>query len=72
MFPKEAVSSVTGIAGMAGAVGGMFFPLLVGYILDSYKSAGKITNGYNLIFIICGFAYITTWTVIHYSQENTR
>lgn len=65
MFPKEAVSSVTGIAGMAGAVGGMFFPLLVGYILDSYKSAGNITNGYNLIFIICGFTYIATWTIIH-------
>ena len=30
MFPKEAVSSVVGIGGMAGACGGILFPLLVG------------------------------------------
>jgi MFS transporter, ACS family, hexuronate transporter len=65
MFPSEAVSSVTGIAGMAGAVGGMFFPLLVGSILDNYKADGNLSGGYNLIFTICGFTYITTWTIIH-------
>lgn len=66
MFPKEAVSSVTGIAGMAGAVGGMFFPLMVGYILDNYKASGNLTGGYNLIFIICGLTYIIVWTMIHF------
>lgn len=65
MFPSEAVSSVTGIAGMAGAVGGMFFPLIVGSILDNYKADGNLSGGYNLIFTICGFTYITTWTIIH-------
>lgn len=65
MFPKEAVSSVVGIAGMAGAVGGILFPLLVGSILDSYKSAGNLTGGYNLIFTICGFTYLTVWIIIH-------
>jgi ACS family hexuronate transporter-like MFS transporter len=65
MFPKEAVSSVVGIAGMAGSVGGILFPLLVGSILDSYKIAGNITGGYNLIFTICGLTYLTVWTIIH-------
>jgi len=32
--PRRAVSSVVGIGGMAGAVGGMFMAKLVGYILD--------------------------------------
>lgn len=65
MFPTEAVSSVVGIGGMAGAVGGILFPLLVGSLLDSYKAAGNITAGYNLIFTICGLTYLTAWTIIH-------
>lgn len=65
MFPKEAVSSVVGIGGMAGAVGGILFPILVGSLLDSYKAAGNITAGYNLLFTICGFTYLVAWTIIH-------
>ncbi len=65
LFPKQAVSSVTGIGAMSGAVGGMLFPLFVGYILDSYKSAGNLIGGYNLLFIICGLTYLFAWTIIH-------
>jgi MFS transporter, ACS family, hexuronate transporter len=65
MFPTEAVSSVVGIGGMAGAVGGILFPILVGYLLDGYKAAGNLTGGYNLLFTICGFTYLTAWTIIH-------
>ncbi|NMC38552.1 MAG: MFS transporter [Bacteroidales bacterium] len=65
MFPTEAVSSVVGIAGMAGAVGGILFPILVGYLLDTYKAAGNLTGGYNLLFTICGLTYLTAWTIIH-------
>jgi ACS family hexuronate transporter-like MFS transporter len=65
MFPTEAVSSVVGIGGMAGAVGGILFPLLVGSLLDSYKTAGNLIGGYNLIFTICGFTYMTAWLIIH-------
>jgi ACS family hexuronate transporter-like MFS transporter len=65
MFPTEAVSSAVGIAGMAGAVGGILFPILVGYLLDSYKAAGNLTGGYNLLFTICGFTYLSAWIIIH-------
>jgi MFS transporter, ACS family, hexuronate transporter len=65
MFPKEAVSSVVGIGGMAGALGGILFPILVGNLLDAYKTAGNITAGYNLLFTICGFTYLLAWTIIH-------
>jgi MFS transporter, ACS family, hexuronate transporter len=65
MFPTEAVSSVVGIAGMAGAIGGILFPILVGNLLDSYKAAGNLTGGYNLLFTICGSTYITAWVIIH-------
>jgi ACS family hexuronate transporter-like MFS transporter len=65
MFPSEAVGSVTGIAGMAGAVGGILFPLLVGFLLDTYKEAGNLTGGYNILFTICGLTYLTAWLIIH-------
>ncbi|MGB4399406.1 MAG: MFS transporter [Daejeonella sp.] len=65
MVPKKAVSSVVGIGGMTGSIGSTFFPLLVGFILDYYKLAGNIVAGYNIIFIICGFAYIIAWLIIH-------
>jgi ACS family hexuronate transporter-like MFS transporter len=65
MFPKEIVSSVVGIGGMTGAIGGIFFPLLVGYLLETYKTAGNITAGYNLIFTMCGMTYLVAWTIIH-------
>lgn len=65
MFPREAVSSVVGIGGMTGAIGGILFPMLVGYLLDAYKAEGNLSGGYNLLFTICGFTYLTAWTIIH-------
>lgn len=65
MFPKKAVSSVVGIGGMAGSVGGILFPILIGYLLDYYKTAGNISTGYNIIFFICGCMYLIAWGVMH-------
>lgn len=64
MFPKESVSSVVGIGGMAGAIGGILFPMLVGYLLDSYKAMGNINIGYNILFTICGCMYLIAFIII--------
>jgi MFS transporter, ACS family, aldohexuronate transporter len=66
MFPKKALSSVVGIGGMAGSIGGMLFPLLVGNVLEYFKEAGNKTAGYNIIFVICGFAYLLAWLVMNF------
>ncbi len=58
MFPKQAVGSVVGIGGMAGAIGGMFIALIVGEILQR-------TGSYFLIFIIAGSAYLVALLLIH-------
>ncbi len=65
MFPKKAVSSVVGLGGMAGSLGGLFFPIVVGSLLDTYKAAGAITIGYNYLFLLCGSAYLLAWLCIH-------
>jgi ACS family hexuronate transporter-like MFS transporter len=72
MFPKEAVSSVVGIGGMAGAVGGILFPMLVGTLLDTYKEAGNLTGGYNLLFTMCGFTYLIALSIIHYLTRSGK
>ena len=65
LFPRQAVSSVVGIGGMAGAVGGILFPMFIGSLLDTYKAAGNLQGGYNIIFTICGFTYLIAWLIIH-------
>lgn len=72
MFPKKTVSSVVGIGGMAGSVGGILFPLLVGNILEYYKNAGDKTPGYNIIFLICGLAYLAAWLLMHFLMPKMR
>ncbi|QRQ99536.1 MFS transporter [Dyadobacter sandarakinus] len=72
LFPKQAVSSVVGIGGMAGAVGGILFPILIGSLLDTYKAAGNIQAGYNIIFTICGFTYLVAWLIIHLLTRTPR
>ncbi len=65
MFPKHAISSIVGIGGMAGSVGGILFPMLVGFVLDHYRLAGSINRGYNILFVVCGCAYLVAWLVMH-------
>ncbi|GEM_PF-2559770 len=50
---------------LAGAVGGILFPLLVGRMLDHYKLLGNTTAGYNLLFVFCGCAYLLAWGIMH-------
>jgi MFS transporter, ACS family, hexuronate transporter len=51
MFPSQAVASVVGIGGMAGAVGGMVIAKIVGYVLQE-------TESYLVPFFIAGTAYL--------------
>ena len=66
MFPKKAVASVTGIGGMAGAIGGITISQCVGLILQHFTALGKIELGYGIMFIFCGIAYILAWIIMHF------
>jgi len=57
MFPRQAIGSVVGIGGMAGAVGGLLIAKTVGYIL-------QWTGSYLAIFIIAGSAYLVALLVV--------
>ncbi len=72
MFPKRAVSSVIGVGGMAGSVGGIVFPFFVGWLLDYYGALGSKTTGYNILFIICGSAYLIAWLLMHFLTPRMK
>ncbi len=65
MFPKKAVASVTGLGGMAGAVGGILISRIAGVLLDHFKELGHIETGYYIMFMICGSAYLVAWIIFN-------
>ncbi len=66
MFPKRATASVTGIGGMAGAVGGILLSAFVQKnMFVYYRSIHKIEIAYYIMFAVCGGAYLLAWLVMH-------
>lgn len=58
MFPRQAVASVVGIGGFAGAMGGFLMNLGAGWLRQH-------TGSYVAMFTIAGFAYLVALLVIH-------
>ena len=58
LFPAQAVASVVGIGGMAGAIGGMLIAKVVGYILQK-------SGSYQIPFLIAGSSYLVALAIIH-------
>jgi ACS family hexuronate transporter-like MFS transporter len=58
LFPAQAVGSVVGIGGMAGAIGGMVMAKIVGYVL-------QWTGSYKIPFLIAGSAYLLALALVH-------
>jgi ACS family hexuronate transporter-like MFS transporter len=58
MFPRSAVGSVIGFAGMSGAVGGMVIAKITGYVLET-------SGSYLPVFAIAGTTYLITLAVVH-------
>ena len=58
LFPSRAVATVVGMAGMAGAVGGMLIAQIVGHVL-------QWTGSYAIPFLIAASAYLVALLCIH-------
>jgi ACS family hexuronate transporter-like MFS transporter len=57
IFPKNAVGSVVGVSGFAGAIGGVLFSAAVGLILE-------YTGNYYVVFAIASLAYMLCWLAL--------
>ncbi len=58
MFPRQAVASVVGLGGFAGAVGGMLIATFTGFLLQT-------TGSYVPVFAMAGTAYLLALLVVH-------
>jgi ACS family hexuronate transporter-like MFS transporter len=58
MFPKPAVASMAGFAGMWGAIGGMLIAKITGYVLQT-------TGSYLPVFLIAASAYLVAFAIMH-------
>jgi MFS transporter, ACS family, aldohexuronate transporter len=65
LFPEPAVGSVIGMAGGAGACGGLFIATFAGFILQTTKS-------YVPLFLIAGTAYLVAFGIIQLLSPNLR
>ena len=65
IYPKNAVASMSGLAGFTGAVGGAFSASLVGVLLQS-------TGSYFLIFLIASSVYVINWLIIKIFIKNIK
>lgn len=57
LFPTNAVGAVAGLVGFGGALGGIAFGELVGYLLDR-------GFGYGVVFTIAGMLHVTAFGII--------
>ena len=60
LFPRNAVGSVVGLGGLAGATGGMLIAPMVGYWLEWSHGA------YAPLFVIAGSVYLVAFAFIHW------
>src|SRR5262249_6965931 len=58
LFPRQAVGTVVGLGGMAGAVGGMLIAKVTAYVL-------QLTGSYVTVFLIAAGAYLAALAIIH-------
>lgn len=72
MFPKKTTASVTGMGGMAGALGGILIAYIAGHLFDHFKALGNIRTGYYIMFFICGSAYLIAWLVMHFLAPRLK
>jgi ACS family hexuronate transporter-like MFS transporter len=57
VFPRQAVGAVAGLVGFGGAMGGVVFGQVVGYLLDH-------GSGYGLVFALAGSFHVLAFGVI--------
>lgn len=66
MFPKRAVATITGFAGLGAGLSSFLLMTASGYIFDYAKEnlEGGLSTGYSIVFGYCAVAYLLGWLVM--------
>jgi ACS family hexuronate transporter-like MFS transporter len=65
MFPKQAVGSVVGLGGTAGALGAMLLLTITARLFASSTAAAGDSSVYTTLFVIAGSAYLLSLAAMH-------
>jgi ACS family hexuronate transporter-like MFS transporter len=65
LFPRQVVGSVAGLVGFGGAIGGVLFNLVVGYLLDH-------GYGYETVFGLVGTFHVAAFCLILLTVREVR
>jgi MFS transporter, ACS family, hexuronate transporter len=65
LFPRQVVGSVAGLVGFGGAIGGVIFNLVVGYLLDH-------GYGYETVFGLVGTFHVAAFCLILLTVREVR
>ncbi|MDR3260768.1 MAG: MFS transporter [Tannerella sp.] len=65
IYPKNAVASMSGLAGFSGAIGGALSASFVGILLES-------SGSYFLIFLTASSVYIINWLIIKFCIKEIK
>ena len=72
VFPKSDVASITGLSGMAGQIGSVLFQTAVGLTLSWFAAQGNASHGYDIIFMVCGSAYLAAFVIFTLIIPNIK
>lgn len=66
MFPKNAVASVVGLGGTAGAIGAMLLLEITARLFEALPAGGGTTSVYTPMFIVASMAYLASTAAMHW------
>lgn len=72
MFPKQAVASVVGIGGTAGALGAMMLLALTTKLFGNSTAGSTNTGVYTALFAIAGVSYLASLAAMHLLSPRLR
>ena len=64
IFPRRVVGSVAGLVGFGGAMGGVAFNYIAGEVLDRYKAADQLAEGYQVVFAMSSTFHVLAFVWI--------
>ena len=74
LFPRRVVGSVAGLVGFGGAMGGVAFNYIAGEVLDRYKAADQLAEGYQVVFAMSSTFHVLAfvWILLMVRRVGAR
>ncbi|HYO23878.1 MAG TPA: MFS transporter [Lacipirellulaceae bacterium] len=73
LFPRRLVGSAAGLVGFGGAMGGVTMNLVAGMLLDHYLAAGRLADGYRVVFGVTSTLHVVAflWILLMVRRAKT-